>query len=93
MKLTLKKPIRLGETTPEITELTFREEVVAGDLRGIRQSALATDPLIDDVLKIAGRLCGQPDAVMNRLSVYDTGEVMALVHDFFKRGLETGTTP
>ena len=92
MKLTLKKPIRLGESTPEITELTFREEVVAGDLRGIRQSALA-DPLTDDILKIAGRLCGQPDAVMNRLSLEDTGEVMAAVHGFFKSGQETGTTP
>lgn len=93
MKYTLKRPIRLTDASPEISELVFREEVVAGDLRGIRQSALATDPLIDDVLKIAGRLCGQPDAVMNKLSVYDTGEVMALVHDFFKRGLETGTKP
>lgn len=92
MKLALKKPIRVGETSPEITELTFREEVVAGDLRGIKQSSLA-DPLIDDVLKIAGRLTGQPDAVMNRLSAEDLAEVMATVHGFFAVGPETGTKP
>lgn len=90
MKYTLKRPIRLTEASPEISELVFREEVVAGDLRGIKQSSLA-DPLVDDVLKIAGRLTGQTDAVMNRLSPEDLGEVMAIVHGFFKAGPETGT--
>lgn len=92
MKLALKKPIRVGETTPEISELTFREEVVAGDLRGIRMSALA-DPSVDDLLKIGGRLSGQPDAVMNRLSPEDFGEVAALVNGFFASGPGTGTKP
>jgi hypothetical protein len=92
VKLALKRPIQVGETSAPITELTFREEVVAGDLRGIKQSSLA-DPLVDDVLKIAGRLTGQPDAVMNRLSPEDLGEVMGIVHGFFKAGPETGTTP
>lgn len=92
MKLALKKPIRLGDTTPEVTELTFREEVVAGDLRGMRDSSLA-DPLVEDVLKIAGRLTGQPDAVMNRLSPEDFGGVRAIIHGFFKAGPETGTKP
>jgi hypothetical protein len=91
VKLVLKKPIRLGESTPEITELVFRDEVVAGDLRGIKQSSLM-DPLTDDILKIAGRLCAQPDAVMNRLSPEDFGEVLALVNDFFRAGPATGPT-
>jgi hypothetical protein len=91
VKLVLKKPIRLGESTPEITELVFRDEVVSGDLRGIKQSSLV-DPLVDDILKIAGRLCAQPDAVMSRLSPEDFGEVLALVNGFFKVGPPTGPT-
>lgn len=91
MKYTLKKAIRLTENTPEVAELVFREEVVAGDLRGVKQSSLA-DPLVDDILKIAGRLTGQPEAVMNRLSPEDLGEVMALVHGFFLGGQKTGST-
>lgn len=92
MKHVLKKAIQIGETQPPVTELNFREEVVAGDLRGIRQSSLA-DPMVDDVLKIAGRLTGQPEAVMNRLSPDDLGNVMEIVHGFFKAGPETGTKP
>jgi hypothetical protein len=91
VKLVLKKPIRLGESTPEITELVFRDEVVSGDLRGIKQSSLV-DPLVDDILKIAGRLCAQPDAAMSRLSPEDFGEVLALVNSFFKVGPPTGPT-
>lgn len=92
MKLVLKRPIRVGETGAPITELVFREEVVAGDLRGIKQKNLA-DPLIDDILTIAGRLTAQPDAVMNRLSPDDLGEVLQLVNGFFAPGPETGTGP
>lgn len=92
MRYTLKKAIQVGETQPPVTELVFREEVVAGDLRGIRMSGLA-DPSVDDLLKIGGRLCGQPEAVMNRLSPEDFGEVAAIVNGFFKAGPETGTKP
>ena len=92
MILKLTKPIQVGETAPAVVELHFRGEVVAGDLRGIKQSALA-DPLIDDILKIAGRLTGQPDVVMNRLCAEDLGEVLGIVHGFFKTGRKTGTEP
>ncbi len=91
MKLTLKKPIQLGEG-PAITELVFREEVISGDLRGLKVQSLA-DPLLDDLLKIAGRLSAQPDVVMNRLSMTDLAEVVTLVTGFLNAGPETGTTP
>lgn len=101
MKITLKKPIVLtgkgaGDqpTTETITDLVFRDEVVSGDLRGIKASSLA-DPPVEDLLKIAGRLCGQPELVMNRLGMDDLGTVGLLVLDFLRAG-ETGasgTTP
>lgn len=79
MKLTLEKPIVVGEQT--ITELIFREEVVAGDLRG---TTIRETMSYDDLLKIAGRLCGQTDQVMNRLSVArgDLARVMDAVGSF-----------
>ncbi len=88
----LQKPIRVGETQPPVEELNFREEVVAGDLRGIKMTGLA-DPSVDDLLKIGGRLCAQPEAVMSRLSPEDFGEVAAIVNGFFKGGPGTGTKP
>lgn len=86
MKYTLKKPIQVGEAQP-VTELTFREEVVAGDLRGVPMR----DPMLfDDLLKIAGRLCAQPDNVMARLSVEDLMEVAPLVGGFIGASPTTG---
>jgi hypothetical protein len=90
MKLTLKKPVSHG--SEKVAELTFREEVVAGDLRGLKVSALA-DPSVDDLLKIAGRLCAQPDLVMNQLGPEDLGEVAAYVYSFFGSGQRTGSAP
>lgn len=90
MKLVLKKPVSVGETT--VAELSFREELVAGDLRGIKLSSLS-DPASDDLLKIAGRLCGQTDAVMNKLSLADMSEVIGIIGGFLSGGLETGNKP
>lgn len=88
MKLTLKAPVAHGEVT--ITELNFREEIVAGDLRGVAMR----DPMqYDELLKIAGRLCAQPDAVMNKLSLADTLGVVEAVGSFFDGGLKTGKKP
>lgn len=90
MKLTLKKPVELGKEGQPITELIFREHLVSGDLRDIKASSLA-DPTIADILKIGGRLCAQPDAVMNRLGMADLAAVSEVVGGFLQSGLETGT--
>jgi hypothetical protein len=90
VKLALKKPIAMGESLT-IAELTFREEVVAGDLRGLKVQSLA-DPLMDDLLKIASRLTGQPEVVMSKLGMADLAEVVTLVSGFLNAGPETGTT-
>jgi hypothetical protein len=88
LKYTLKKPIKLGEGEP-ITHFVFREEVVAGDMRGIPMR----DPMhFEDILKLAGRLCAQPDAVINKMSFADLTEVNQLVAGFIGAGLETGST-
>ncbi len=90
MKYKLKKPIKLGEAGELISELVFREEMTAGDMRGIP----VRDPMnFEDVCKIAGRLTGQPDAVINRLSIADTGEVVRIVGGFLNAGQETGVEP
>lgn len=91
MKYQLKRPIKIGDA-PEITTFTVREEVCAGDMRGLKVQAL-NDPSVDDMLKMAGRLAAQPDEVMNRLSPADLVEVTVLVMGFLTAGQQTGTTP
>ncbi len=90
MQLILKKPIVLGGDMPTVTVLNFREEVVAGDMRGI---TIRDSMTFDEVVKIASRLTGQPDAVMAKLSVADLGEVVRIVGGFLNGGPETGAAP
>lgn len=88
----LHKPVQLGETGTRISELHLRSEITAGDLRGIKLGNLA-DLATDDLLKICGRLCGQPDPVMNRLSLQDFGEVASAVLPLLQGGQPTQTAP
>lgn len=83
IKYALKKPIAHGDDM--ITELRFRDEVVAGDLRGIRfgKEGLVTE----DLLRIAGRLCGQTDPVMSKLSMPDFCAVSEMIGGFLGAGL------
>lgn len=89
MKYDLKKPVTGIEDQP-IGSLTFREEIVAGDLRDLKLQNLA-EWTTGEVLRLAGRLCAQPDAVLNRLSVADLLEVQTLVLGFLMAGHQTGT--
>ena len=90
MQLILKKPVQLTADGPSVTALNFREEMVTGDMRGI---LVRQDMPWEDVMKIAARLTGQTDVVMNRLSIADGGEVVRLVGLFLNAGQETGPTP
>lgn len=84
----LAVPVRHGDE--EILELRFRSGRL-GDLKGI---TLRPDGMpVDDLLKVAGRLCGQPSTVIEQLDQVDAGEVMGLALDFYRRCLETGPTP
>jgi hypothetical protein len=92
MLLKLTKPIQLGKEGSPVSELNFREEIVAGDLRGLKASAMA-DPQMDDFILIAARLTAQPPALLNQLCMADFGEVVTAVSGFLNAGQETGTTP
>lgn len=91
MRIELKKPIILGEGATPITELHLREDVGAGDLRCLKLGAIA-DLSVDDVLTLAGRLSGQGAAVLNKMGVADTFEVLKAVGGFLSDGLEIGKT-
>jgi hypothetical protein len=92
VKVVLKKPISRGEDDPAVTELHLRDEITAGDLRGIKFSQLK-DPCPDDILTIASRLCGHPLAVLNRMSLHDLGAVGEVIISFLGDGRETGNEP
>ncbi len=91
MKLVLSEPIPMGDLEP-LRELNFREKAQAGDLRGIKVNSLS-DPLVDDILKVAARLCAQPEVVIMKLSLGDLAEVVNLVGTFLQGGQKTGNTP
>lgn len=91
MQLKLKEPIQFGSAT--LTELVFREKLVAGDLRGLRPGSM-NDLTFDDFLKVASRMSGQPEAALYGLSLEDLTAVLGVVADFFKAsaGQKTLTT-
>jgi len=88
MKYQLKEQVTFG--TQVITELNIREKVHAGDMRGIK---ISEEPLHDDIMKLLGRLTGQPDPVIHALSHADYMELALLVSVFMNPGPPTGSTP
>lgn len=90
-KIPLQKPIDLGDGKPAIESLNLREEICAGDIRGVKMALLA-DGDIEPLLKIAARLSGQPDAVISKLGLKDTELVCEIVRGFMEAGQETGPT-
>lgn len=85
--LKLKDPIQFGSET--IDELSFRP-MNAGDARKVQRREGYE---IDYVLKLAGRLCGQPDAALDLLSMDDLAEVAKVVEGFSPTSPPTGGTP
>lgn len=90
VKLKLRTPTLEGEDL--VSELSFRDEVCAGDYRGIKMSSLA-DPEMDSLMKVASRLCGRTEAFLAKLGNRDAWEVATLVRGFMNAGLEDGSTP
>ncbi len=89
MDYKLKRPLRLTESAAEVTELHLREELCAGDLRGIKLATLG-DMATEDVLKVTSRLCGQPEALLAKLHVADLMKIAEIVVGFLGSGLEIG---
>lgn len=84
-KLKLKEPIKWGSET--IAELEIRKPK-AKDLRGM--------PLqlgMGDMLKLAAKVTGQPDPVIDELSVEDMTALMEILGGFMGSSLATGQTP
>lgn len=78
----LQEPITYGSKT--ITELTLRKPK-ARDFR-----PMGSKQTMGELLDLAGRLSGQPNAVIDELSIVDMNEVLKLVGDFMPAGPETG---
>lgn len=84
--LRLRYPISFDGTT--INELTFRERVCAGDMRGLKIDELAQ---VDSILRLASRLTGQPDPVLNKLDAVDVIRITEVVTCFFVPGPTSGS--
>lgn len=82
----LRTPIQFGSTT--IAELTVRPPT-GKDLRRLQTQ---TGYEMDTVLALAGRLSGQPDGVIDRLSGDDLAEVIEVVSGFMPNSRATGRT-
>jgi hypothetical protein len=80
---TLKHPVTVGSET--ITELKFRRPQ-AGDLRSFPLQNQAGG----DLLNVAGKMCGQPQPVMDKLDVEDVLGITEVVVNFLPTGLLTG---
>lgn len=81
----LKEPIQFGSET--ITELRLRKPK-AKDFRPMGEKRT-----LGEILDLAGRLCGQPKAVIDELSVEDMWEVSKTIEGFMPAGLEAGSEP
>lgn len=84
--LKLKAPIEFG--SQRIDELTF-QPLSGKMLRGLRVVAGLE---IDAMLTLAGRLTGQPDPVIDKLTGDDLEEVIAIASDFMPGTRRTGPT-
>lgn len=77
--MTLRRTIVVGKDT-KVAELTFRP-MEGADMRGLPENKL------DMLLKVIGRLTGQPDAVVNKLRGADLGEAIKIA-GVFMAGLQ-----
>ncbi len=80
--LKLKEPIQFGSES--ITELTF-VKMKAKHLRG-----LPDKPKMDDLLNLAGKVCGQTPRVMDELGMEDAMAVLEIVSAFLPSSPQTG---
>lgn len=80
--LKLSNPIKFG--SEEIKELTFREP------KGKDMRSLPIPPNSGDLLDLAGKLCAQPNSVIDELSGPDVMKVLEIVGGFIQGGQQTG---
>ena len=83
----LRHPVQHGGVT--ITELTFRP----ARAKDFRRFKMETGYEIEGIIVLAGRLCGQPDIVIDQLTGDDLAEVIDLVTGFMPGSPKTGGEP
>ncbi len=83
--ITLTRPVRHGED--EVRQFVISRPMVAGDLKGVRVSALT----FDDLMLVASRLVGYPPSVIASLSMPDFTRLNEVVTSFLGDGPETGS--
>lgn len=88
MKYTLSTPVQNGSET--VTEITLREKVTTGDLRDVSLSSLVGEVRGGEIEKLIGRLSGQPDNVVSKLSARDCLKLAELILGFLDLGPRTG---
>lgn len=79
----LKKPVAWGEDT--IHELEFKTPTI-GDIKFMK----LTDPTLDDILKLGSKLSGQPQKMIEALSIEDGMEVAEILGNFLGASRKTG---
>lgn len=83
---TLKHPVTVGSET--ISVLSFRRPV-AGDFKDVSLQNITAG----DLMKAAGKMCGQPQQVIEKIDLEDVFALTELVTDFLPSGLLTGLKP
>lgn len=86
--VTLRKPIQFGKEL--IESLEFRDGC-AGDLRNLNLK-VGQAPTDDQLLDLAGRMCGRTPKALDRLSAEDCGEVKEIALGFWVRSQPGGRT-
>lgn len=79
----LKEPIQWGSDT--VTKLEFKKPTI-GDIKFMK----LTEPTLDDILKLASKLSGHSQQLIDRLSIQDGMEVADLLGNYLSPSPETG---
>lgn len=82
----LKEPIEWGSET--VTQLEFKKPTI-GDIKFMKLS----EPTLDDILKLASKLSGHSQQLIDRLSIQDGMEVADLLGNYLNPSPATGKAP
>jgi hypothetical protein len=82
----LKEPIAWGSET--VSKLEFRKPQI-GDIKFMK----LTEPTLDDILRLASKLSGQSQQLIDSLSIQDGMEVADLLGNYLGPSPETGKVP
>lgn len=82
--LNLENPVSVGDAV--VSELRFERLPTVGDFRGVTLDGMS----LEDIARVAGRVCGQPPSVMLKIAGADIGRLNQVVSSFLLPGPATG---